>query len=233
MSVLNKLTDPKALSWAVRKRLFSAAIAREAVVSQGELEHLGTAYGGFTVPTDRIEPGWMAWSAGAGNDVSFDVELLRRFGARVRSFDPFQRHLDAALEQAKGLDGYSIHHVAIASTDGPVTLWGSDDPDEGMVSSLEQHRAERSFVAEGRTIPSLAAELGDQRIDLLKLAIEGAEYDVLASLDPRDLGVRMLCVEVNETVSPRVARGTIDGLRGKGYTLVAREGRKLTFIHSQ
>ena len=234
MGVLSKLTDPAALSWTVRGRLFSAATTGLARIEpRGDLEYLGTQYGGWFVPARLITSDWIVWSAGAGSDVSFDVELLRRFGARVRSFDPFRRHLDEALEQVDGLDGYSVHQVALASSDGPVTLWGSGDPDFGRVSVEEERRGGSSFVAEGRTIASLAAELGDPRIDLLKLSIVGKEYEVLASLDLRALEVQVLCVELNPTVPAKLARHRLGHVREQGYALVARERRdRLTFVRS-
>jgi FkbM family methyltransferase len=234
MGAWSKLTDPAALSWALRGRLFSAATSgREKVEPRGDLVYLGTPYGGWVVPGESIASNWIVWSAGAGSDVSFDVEQIRRFGARVRSFDPLRRHLDEALEQVDGLDGYSVHQVAIGATDGPVTLWGSGDPDYGRVSVEEERRGGRSFVAEGRTIASLAAELGDPRIDLLKLSIVGKEYEVLTTLDLRALGVQVLCVELNPTVSARVARRALGRVREQGYALVARERRdRLTFVRS-
>jgi FkbM family methyltransferase len=50
------------------------------------------------------------------------------------------------------------------------------------------------------SLPSLAAEFGDQVVELLKLDIEGSDYAVLGSLDPPALGVRVLCVEPHHTV---------------------------------
>jgi FkbM family methyltransferase len=229
----SKLKDPAALGWTVRGRLFSAATSgREKIEPRDDLVYLGTPYGGWVVPDRLIASNWIVWSAGTGSDVSFDVELLER-GARVRSFDPMRRHLDEALEQVDGLDGYSVHQVAIGATDGPVTLWGSGDPDFGRVSVEEERRGGSSFVAEGRTIASLAAELGDPRIDLLKLSIVGKEYEVLASLDLRALEVQVLCVELNPTVPAKLARHRLGHVREQGYALVARERRdRLTFVRS-
>jgi hypothetical protein len=64
----------------------------------------------------------------------------------------------------------------------------------------------------GRSLPSLAAELGDQAIELLKLDIEGSEYAVLGLLDSA-LGAGVLCAELHHTVPPRVAKQHVERRR--------------------
>jgi hypothetical protein len=49
---------------------------------------LGSDYGGWRVPGGLIGPGWICYCVGAGGDVSFDLELIRRYGATVRAVDP-------------------------------------------------------------------------------------------------------------------------------------------------
>ena len=73
-------------------------------------------------------------------------------------------------------------------------------------------------------------ELGDDRIDLLKLDIEGAEYEVLPTLDLRELGVKVFAVQLHHNGSVRQARALVARLREQGYEPVAcRPAVKLTF----
>jgi hypothetical protein len=83
----------------------------------------------------------------------------------------------------------------------------------------------------GRTLPSLARELGDERIELLKLDIEGGEYELLPRLDLAALGVRVFCTQLHHNGSVGQARGLISRLREQGFRPVAiRPTIKLTFI---
>ena len=79
----------------------------------------------------------------------------------------------------------------------------------------------------GRTLPSLMRELGDPRIDLLKLDIEGFEYDVLPTLDLRNLGVRVFATQLHHNGGVRDARNLIASLERQGYRATAI---KITFV---
>jgi hypothetical protein len=74
-------------------------------------------------------------------------------------------------------------------------------------------------------------ELGDDRIDLLKLDIEGSEYEVVPTLDLRTLGVRVFATQLHHTASVRAARSLIEMVRAQGYQPVAiRPVLKITFL---
>jgi len=78
------------------------------------------------------------------------------------------------------------------------------------------------------------AEPGDERIDLLKLDIEGSEYEVLPTLDLRALGVKVFATQLHHTGSVRDARELITRLRENGYEAVAcRSAVKLTFARRE
>ena len=85
----------------------------------------------------------------------------------------------------------------MAAGDGPLLMYGRQDLEHGSVSAVNLYGAPQAFERPGRTLASLKAELGDERVDLLELDVEGSEYDVLAATDLRALGVRVLCVELH------------------------------------
>ena len=200
-----------------------ARVAREHQITPCEgLETLGSEWGGWTVPTAMIEPEWVAWCVGAGGDVSFDLELLRR-GCRVRCVDPYEVFGAQAIQQAGGDERFVFVEAAIATRDGPITMFGRQDAEQGGVSAVNSYRVTTSFQKPGQTLATLMAEQADDRCDLLKLDIEGSEYDVLAALDPVEHGVRVLCVELHETVPPSRARELMADL-GREYALVAVDG---------
>jgi len=217
---------------ALGRRWFEASLRRLSVDPySGRLQRLGSEYGGWVVPIDLIDESWTCYCVGAGSDVTFDLALLRDYRARVRTFDPFHIFGEQAREAAGDDPRFSFHEVAIAPSDGPLVMFGRQDEESGSLSAENLYGTGSSFVKPGRSLASLAAELGDDAVDLLKLDIEGSEYAVLGSLDPLALGVRVLCVELHHTLPPRVAKQHVERLRSLGYDLVYRAHPvALTFV---
>ncbi|MGC2298446.1 MAG: hypothetical protein WA476_06560, partial [Acidobacteriaceae bacterium] len=49
---------------------------------------LGTVYGGWTIAPDLLNANSVMFSFGVGNDISFDLATIERFGMTVHGFDP-------------------------------------------------------------------------------------------------------------------------------------------------
>jgi len=102
------------------------------------------------------------------------------------------------------------------------------------VSPAGLYESDSFIELPGRTLPSLMAELDDERIDLLKLDIEGGEYDVVPTLDLTALGVQIFAVQLHHTGSVADARALIERLRRQGYEPVAcRAAVKITFARRE
>lgn len=228
--LLRKLRPAK-VRRAIRRRWFEFRISHMSRRGAPGLEDLGSAYGGWIVPAGLIEPSWTCYSVGAGGDVSFDLELGGRFGATVRAIEAVPALVELAVREGAGESRFSAHHAAVAPHDGPVQMQVTHDRQSRSVSPAGLYESDEYVEVPGRTLESLMAELGDDHIDLLKLDIEGGEYELLPMLDMRGLGVRVFATQLHHTGTIRDARGLIAGLKQQGYELVGcRPAVKLTFV---
>lgn len=232
-STLHKLRPSKVRN-ALRRRWFERQMPHLDLRETPGLVDLGSPYGGWTIPGALIEPAWVCYCVGAGGDISFDMELIGRYGVTVRSIDAVADYVTSALEQAGGDPRLSAYQAAIAVTDGPVRMQVTHDPNSQSVSSAGLYESARFIEVPGRTLPSLMAEIGDERIDLLKLDIEGGEYALLPTLDLRALGVKVFATQLHHTASVREARKLIAELRDAGYEPVAcRSAVKIAFARRE
>jgi FkbM family methyltransferase len=185
-----------------------------------DLERLGSDYGGWTVPTDLIEPGWRCLCAGAGIDVTFDLALAERFGATVITVDPTDESRDhvARADAARRLE---FVPAALWREDGELEMYIAADPAHRTLSSDDLQRTGHSVRVPARSLASFGP------VDLVKLDIEGAEYDVLPLVDHQ---VRVLCVEMHPTRGVSAALGAFRALCDAGFELVARHGADFTFV---
>jgi hypothetical protein len=153
------------------------------------------------VPAGTINGAWTCYCIGAGFDLTFELELIRRYGATVRSVDR-----EKPLRREPESDAAADPRLTVI--EATVT------PQDGISESGETPSDGREPP---RTLRSLMEHLGDQQIQLLKLNIGGDEYGLLETLDLRSLGIRVLLVKLHATRRVDEALRLLERNRSQGY----------------
>jgi FkbM family methyltransferase len=191
------------------------------------LERLGSEYGGWYVPVALLGRDSVVYSVGVGEDVTFDAELHRRCGCIIHAFDPTPR-AQRYVERIQPA-GITFHPYGIWSSEGTVRFYAPQDPSHVSHSILNLQGTEAFFEGEVRTLRAAMEELGHQRIDLLKMDIEGAEYAVLYDMLATGVRPRIVCVELEHPSPVRNVR-TVLTLRRAGYDVSRVDGRNVTLM---
>lgn len=135
---------------------------------------LGTTYGAWTVPDGLLKPDSVVYSFGLGEDISFDLAVIERFGCKVHGFDPTP--IAGAWLQSQSLDKrFVFHPIGLGETDGMVDFF---TPPEGH-SFSRTSQGGTSVTRRVNRLTTIMADLGHSHIDLLKMDIEGFEYAVI------------------------------------------------------
>ena len=187
---------------------------------------LGTAYGGWHCYAELLHPGDVALCIGAGEDVSFDVILNARYGQHVVCVDPTPRAVTHVHELLHAhADGRTIPIGGIGSTSYalecfeserfklvPCAVWSSDtkldlylpqDSTHVSLSAVNLQGTESTITVQALRIETILRDLQLAEIALLKMDIEGAEYEVLADLLVSHVYPRQLLVEFEDFNRPR------------------------------
>ncbi len=220
---------PRARGWALRR------VRRSVIRSVRErpdlgLEKIGTTYGGWIVPTVLIGPAWRCYDGGVGEDVSFDLGVIERFGCDVFAFDPTPRAIAYAEPIASREAHFRFRPVGLWSSNTVMKFYRPRDPAHVSHSVVNLQHTSEWFEAAVVSIESIMAELGHTSIDLLKLDIEGAEHKVIAATLRAGILPQVLCFEVDQPVSAYRFWSTIRRVLGRGYDLVAVDGWNFTFV---
>ncbi len=142
-------------------------------------EVLGTEYGGWPLILDNLGSDSVIYSVGVGEDISFDLAAIERLGCRVEAFDPTPRCL-AWIECQALPPRFRFHPVGLGAADGEVEFF--EPADERHVSFSDapaRNSSGRAVTSSVKRLHGLMGELGDERIDVLKMDIEGFEYGVI------------------------------------------------------
>lgn len=197
--------------------------------------HLGTTYGGYAVVPAALSEHSVVYSFGVGEDASFDLALIDRFGAQVHAFDPTPRCL-AWVEQQSFPPQFRFHPVGVAGTDGTLTLHAPPQDDHVSFSPVARKGSGGAVQVPVKTVRSLMAELQHARVDLLKADIEGAEYEMIADLLREGPRPGQLLLEFHHhlpTIPLSRTKQAIADLRAAGYLLFdqSEAGAEMSFVH--
>jgi FkbM family methyltransferase len=199
----------------------------------GSVTWIGTAYGGWPLPDGELGVGSVCYLAGLGEDASFDLTLIRDFGCEVHAFDPVPEAVAYGEQVAAEEPRFHFHPFGLWSSDGVLRFY--DNPNEGYVSrsATDMHGTGKHVEFKVRAIPSLLAEFGHERIDLLKLSVEGSEYELIDAVLADSPPVRILCVEFAQPAPYAKIEGAVSKLEAAGWTIayasVKPFGWKMTF----
>ena len=182
------------------------------------------------LPRDVIDASWICYCVGVGEDIQFDRYLTDHRLASVWAFDPTPRAIQ--YMRTADFDRTRLHFV-------PVGVWKEDtvlrfhappNPQWVSHSVMEAQGGDGYFDAACRSVPALMQELGHDRIDLLKLNIEGAEHVVLESVLTSGIAPRVITLTWEGQGAFRKALAWTKRLRGSGYALLARTGWFYTYV---
>lgn len=232
---LVKLLRPSKLLDSLRVRRFRRGFAKLPVEPGEEIIYLGTGYGGWAIPDGILGADSVCYCVGAGGDISFELGLIDRYGCAVVSFDPAAESEAHANAAAAGRSGYRFLRVGIWDSDGTMPMYVASDPDHMALSGANLQRTADTIEVPIRSLPSVMAELGHERVDLLKLSVEGLEYELVPKIDLRAMGVRIFSLEFSQLVRPLLAAELVNSLGDQGYAPVFRNPREqrrttLTFL---
>lgn len=225
----------RAIAWRILRRLHKESVRRFLPVlrrsrSNGhKMIRLGSDYGGWYVPDGVITPNWVCYCVGVGVDATFDLELAKRYGCDVHAFDPTPRAIDyAARLDAPG--NFTFHPVGIWSEDSELVFYAPADPRETSHSVYDLHGTGGGFRARCLTLDSLMRECGHDRVDLLKLDVEGAWREVIGHVLSRETLPIILAIEFDSPTSLHLVLRWIDRLARRGMTLAHYEKENFVFI---
>ena len=195
---------------------------------------LGNDHARWCISPIGISPGSVVYSFGIGQDVSFDLELIRQFGVCVHAFDPTPR----SIEWLKFQDlpkQFVFHDYGLAEYDGVATFNPPENTAHVSYSVVPRSNDSGLTVkAPVYRLTTIMETLGHRSVDLLKMDIEGAEYSVISDLLSTHVRVDQLLVEFHHArpeVGLAKTKQIVEQLNGAGFKIfdVSPSGEEFSF----
>lgn len=162
--------------------------AKEDHVSQ--VVHLGSEHGGWSFDEKLAGPRPVVYSFGLGVDISWDLAMIEKYNVTLFGFDPTPKseaYVLARMDEDP-IVGEKFLYVkeGLANRTGTAVFTNPADPDHVSMRIGPNGGQGETIEAPVSTLDDLMAKLHHRHIDILKMSVEGAEYDVLEDLVARD-----------------------------------------------
>lgn len=182
------------------------------------LERLGTDYGGWYIPKDVITETDQIISAGAGEDISFDLYLVDKYQCNVHIVDPTPRakkhyeetkELISKSERApinnsdteyykvtkSAFDKIEYHEIGLWNKNKNVKFYEPKIKQHVSHSINNLHNTDNYFIAKCVRLDTFLNDLDITNFKLIKMDIEGAEYAVIGNILRNGIKPELLLVE--------------------------------------
>lgn len=193
-----------------------------------------------------LQPASVVYSFGIGGNVAFDLAMLQWFPqASVFAFDPTVDATSVAevLRVASGgttsesVDKrFRFRQWGIGYTDATLSFYKSFDPvikSMSTMAGLPGYDPTPALQAPLRTLSSIMRELGHTWVDVLKLDVEGGEFDLFLR-DPQMasfIPASQVLVEFHERLRPGGARtAEALALRAAVFSVLRAQGFRVLHV---
>jgi FkbM family methyltransferase len=194
---------------------------------------IGSAYGGWAVavePLHKTNP--TVLSFGLGDDISFDEEIIRRYGGCVYGFDPTPQSLNWIAAHGTS-PNMKVLPIGIADFDGRQRFSLPANDNRGNFSAKATDT--NAVTCDVMRYRSILAMLKLQHVDILKLDVEGSEYDVIPDIVTSSVLPVQLLIEFHHRlhdIRVEETRRAVNMIKQAGFSLfaVSPSGQELSFI---
>ena len=184
------------------------------------------------VDTTILDQSSIVYSGGVGNDISFELDLINKIGCNVLLFDPTETGLKTMSEMKSQHEMLKFFPFGLDKEDSVVKFSKPENCIEGSFTILRD--VQKDFVEFScRSISSLTKEFKHHVIDLLKIDIEGFEYEVIDDILKNNIEVKQICVEFHhffKEIPRSKTYKTIKQLKKNGYVIIHKHRLDYTFI---
>ena len=184
-----------------------------------------TLYGGdhgWVIDESSIDSESIIYSVGVGSNIDFDLELIDSLDVTIHAFDPTPRSVEWVKEQNLS-NKFIFHPVGLAAENGFMNFYPPAKSSSTHFSPVDRYgNTDNEIKAPVKDIDTMASELGHKKIDLLKMDIEGAEYEVIKALPDSEVIINQILIEFHhmyKSISFSQTVEAINTLKNLGFEI--------------
>ena len=167
---------------------------------------------GWVVDESLLNRESVIYSVGVGSNIDFDLELINSFGATVHAFDPTPRSIEWVKNQQLPKH-FIFHPFGLSAENGHMDFFPPSKASSTHFSPIDRYGDTNNVVrAPVKDIDTIASELNHKEVDLLKMDIEGAEYEVIEALPKNRVAINQILIEFHHMYKGIPISKTVDAI---------------------
>ena len=187
----------------------------------------------WPIYSEKLSSDSIVISGGVGQDISTELELVDTFGLHVDLFDPSPTGVATMELEQNQRPNIEYFPMGLAGKCGAV---GFSEPVKSAEGSFTVNRDGGDLEFNCTSLSAFANSRGYSLINLVKLDIEGFEYEVIEDLLENAPPVNQLCIEFHhfeEHISWRQTASALKLMGEAGFQVVHKAGSDFTLVHSR
>lgn len=224
------------------------------------MELLGTRYGGWSIPIEcKLDNDSIIYSGGVGEDMSFDLKLADKYNCKIFLIDPTQRAIthyrevkefyDSKINNFSGniqsdylyniidlnpnFNNYIYINKGLYREKTRLRFYRQTNTNYVSQSLVENMFGNDYDEVEVDSIKNIMKEYNHNKIDLLKLDIEGSEIDVLNQMLDDEIYPTYLCIEFDLLLKNKdheqLTQKLVNRLKDNNYIILENKNLNITF----
>ncbi len=175
---------------------------------------MGGQNGGFYVAPEYINSESIVYSFGIGQDISFDTALIQKFNCKVYGFDPTPKSIEWVKEKGD-IPRFNFTPIGISNKNGELSFFLPQN-EHHVSGSLVDNAVtswDNAIKVPVKDLKTIVGELGHKCIDVLKMDIEGAEYEVIPDILKLGIEIKQILIEFHHRLYPNGNQKTRDVIK--------------------
>lgn len=192
----------------------------------------GNKHTGFFVMPEKINKDSIVYSFGIGDDISFDRAIIKEFDCKVYGFDPTPRSIQFIKTQSLP-NNFIFLPYGISDHDGFIQFFLPENTNHISGATFNRWGIKGNNIipvnVPVKKFDTIVKELGHSKIDILKMDIEGSEYEVLNDILASNIEINQILIEFHHRFPGIGKERTIQAVKklsSSNYKLIAISGQK-------
>lgn len=159
----------------------------------------GSTYGGFYYLSQFLNDESIVYSFGIGEDISFDLDLIKNYKCNIHGFDPTPKS-KKYISELNPSRFFTFHDFGISNKTEVVDFYLPIENNHvsGSLMKYSGVDLENPIEVKMKKLVDIVNILDHKHIDILKMDIEGAEYDVIEDIISSSIFINQILIEFHE-----------------------------------